>query len=340
MAKIAHGTRGDLMRGDIMSGAETEYTIIRRDLPTMYFVGVTTSKSSIMRLFPRWARTLGIEPAQLIGVDLPLHASRETYRQVVAQMRYDPLSLGAMVTTHKIDVLDAAGDLFDELDTNARLCHEVSCISKRDGRLIGSAKDPVTAGRSLDDMLGKGYWGRTGGHVLCLGAGGAGIAIAMYLLTRPDPTDRPERIIVVNRSPARLEQLRSVVAALQTRPSSVSMEYVLTEDPRENDRLMADLPPGSMVINATGMGKDRPGSPITDHGVFPRQGVVWELNYRGELAFLHQAEAQARQRKLVLHDGWRYFLHGWSELVAEVFHCTLTAERFMELAEVAEFIRR
>ena len=28
--------------------------------PTFYFIGVTTEKSSIMRVFPKWARHLGL----------------------------------------------------------------------------------------------------------------------------------------------------------------------------------------------------------------------------------------------------------------------------------------
>ncbi len=66
------------------------------------------------------------------------------------------------------------------------------------------------------------------------------------------------------------------------------------------------LPPGSLVVNATGMGKDRPGSPLGPTSVFPRDGVVWEFNYRGSLDFWHQALAQrsraaaARRRRLAL----------------------------------------
>ena len=74
----------------------------------------------------------------------------------------------------------------------------------------------------------------------------------------------------------------------------------------------------SAVINATGMGKDRPGSPVTDRGLFPRQGVVWELNYRGELGFLAQARRQTDRRALTVHDGWLYFLHGWSCVVEQI----------------------
>jgi len=40
----------------------------------------------------------------------------EAYCKAVAQIKYDPLSLGALVTTHKIDLLTAARDMFDYLD--------------------------------------------------------------------------------------------------------------------------------------------------------------------------------------------------------------------------------
>jgi shikimate 5-dehydrogenase len=117
-----------------------------RTVPTMYFIGVTTKQSSIMRVFPRWMEALGRPEVVISGVDLKLHDTDEAYRNAVEQIKYDPLSLGALVTTHKIDLLAAAGDLFDELDPYAQLCNEVSCISKQDGRLEGHAKDPISAG--------------------------------------------------------------------------------------------------------------------------------------------------------------------------------------------------
>jgi shikimate dehydrogenase len=105
------------------------------DVPTMYFIGVTTDQSAMTRIFPQWAKMLGLDKAQLIGIDLPLQASREQYREVLEQVKYDPLSLGALITTHKIALFSAANDLFDIFDPYAQLCQEVSCISKRDGRL-------------------------------------------------------------------------------------------------------------------------------------------------------------------------------------------------------------
>ena len=67
--------------------------------------------------------------------------------------------------------------------------------------------------------------------------------------------------------------------------TDIAFEYICNQDAARNDAIMAALPAGSIVINATGMGKDRPGSPITDAGLFPVRGIAWEFNYRGELDF-------------------------------------------------------
>ena len=312
-------------------------SIETRPVPTMEFIGVTTGSSSIMQVFPRWAQVLDLGEARLKGRDLPLGADPDLYRLTVEQIRSDPLSMGALVTTHKINLLAAARDLFDELDPYARLCEEVSCISKRDGRVIAHAKDPITAGRSLRALLGPGYFRRTGGEVLCLGAGGAGTAISVYLVEEQTPADPPSRIVMVDKSHESLDALRRVHGRLGT--SSTEIEYVENADSAQNDELLDALPPGSLIVNASGMGKDIPGSPVTDSARFPERGVVWELNYRGELDFLRQARRQERTRDLRVEDGWLYFLHGWSEIIAEVFHVELTPERFELLSTEAEAIR-
>src|SRR3954464_2863025 len=118
--------------------------------PTLYFIGVSTASSSIMRVFPAWARCLGLEDAAIRGIDFPLHAEPARYRETVAFIKRDPLSRGALVTTHKIDLFAACHDLFDELDPHARLMEETSCLSKRAGQLICHAKDPISSGLTLD----------------------------------------------------------------------------------------------------------------------------------------------------------------------------------------------
>ena len=313
-------------------GAMTMTTATKR----FSFVGVTTGKSAIMRVFPAWAEHLGLGDVAMRGHDLPLHAEPQRYRDVVSALKADPLDRGGLVTTHKIDLFNACRDLFDYVDPYAELCGEVSSLSKRDGQFRAHAKDPISSGRSLDEFVEQGYWARTGAGALLFGAGGSNLAITLHLMTAREPDDRPRRIVVVNRSPARLESMRTVHEQLG---ADVKVEYVENADARENDRLLATVPPDSLVVNGTGMGKDSPGSPITDDGVFPERALVWELNYRGELDFLHQARRQEAARGLVVEDGWRYFIHGWTCVIEEVFDVEMTPTVVNELSEIALRLR-
>lgn len=304
-------------------------------VPTMYFIGVTTGQSSIMQIFPRWAEILGLD-ATITGYDAPPGAPPEAYRRIVQHIKSDPLARGALVTTHKIDLLAATRDLFDWLDPHARLEGEISCIAKDNGRLEGYAKDPISSGLAWQHFVPDGHFAHTDAHVLCLGAGGAAVALSVYLAQRPDRADRPRAFVAVDIDQGRLDALRSLHAQLDT---DVRFEYVLNADAGQNDQLLAALPPGSVVINATGMGKDHPGSPLTDAACFPQNGLVWELNYRGERQFMHQALAQAADRELHVEDGWVYFLHGWTQVISEVFKIELTPELFAKLDQAASAFR-
>lgn len=284
--------------------------------PTFYFIGVTTAKSSIMKVFPEWARHLGLGDVEMKGIDFVPHDAPERYREAVAFLKSDPLSLGALVTTHKLDLFAACRDLFDEIDPHALLMEETSCLSKRDGRLICHAKDPISSGLSIDGFLAPNHFADTGAELFSMGAGGSTIALTWHLMQRSRGADRPSRIVVSNRSQARLDHIAAIHRQLGT---DIPVEYRLAPRPEDNDAILAGMKPGSLVINATGLGKDAPGSPLTDQGVFPRQAVVWELNYRGDLVFLDQARAQEAALQLQVEDGWTYFIHGWTQVIAEVF---------------------
>ncbi len=312
------------------------YPVVTKLVPTFYFIGVTTGKSSIMKVFPLWMKVLGREEVVMEGVDCKIHDEPEAYRKAVAQIKYDPLSLGALVTTHKIDLLTAARDMFEYLDPYAAITSEVSSISKLEGRLEGHAKDPLTSGASLDAIIEKGYFGKTGGHVLCFGAGGSGVATLLHLINKKDREDRPKKFTFVNRSQGRLDHAKEMVGGLKT---DIEIEYICNSDPSVNDKIMEKFPPYSVIINATGMGKDTPGSPITWDGKFPMNSVSWEFNYRGELDFLHQSLAQMESRKVKVEDGWLYFVHGWTQVVAQVLHFDLTPFLFDKLNEAASSVR-
>lgn len=302
--------------------------------PTLYFIGVTTGKSSIMNVFPAWAEALGLDGAVIKGIDFPLHADPAAYRGAVAFIRTDPLSRGALVTTHKLDLFEACRDMFDVIDPHAALMGEVSCISKRDGNLVCHAKDPISSGLTLDGFLPPDHFSRTGAEVFSIGCGGSTIALTWHMMRAERGDDRPSRIVVSDRNQTRLDETRHVHEKIE---SEVPVQYILAATAADNDAVVARLRPGSVVINASGLGKDRPGSPLTDAVVFPENGIAWDLNYRGELIFLDQARRQAASRHLQVENGWIYFIHGWTQVIAEVFDVTIPSSgpTFTGLSRIA-----
>lgn len=304
--------------------------------PTIYFIGVTTTQSSIMKVFPEWAKALGLENAVIKGIDIGIHADPSVYRETVAFIRDDLLSLGALVTTHKIDLLSACKDMFDYLDPYATAFGELSSISKKDGKLEGYAKDPISSGLSLDAFVPDNWWKANKGEVLLLGAGGSAIAIGAYLMKPEWGDNRPSRIVVTNRSKPRLDEIRRIFAELN---GKIAVEYHLSPEPGQNDEVLAGIAPYSLVVNATGLGKDRPGSPLTDTCAFPQNGLAWELNYRGDLKFLHQANHQKASKNLIVEDGWIYFIHGWTQAISEVFHIDIDSAAFSSCERIANAMR-
>ena len=304
---------------------------------TFYFIGVTSSQSKIMEVFPLWLEALNLPPTEIRGYDIQVNGPREEYRAIVAHIKEDENALGALVTTHKIDILKAAGDFFDFLDTYAELFGEISSISKRVGALRGHAKDPITVGLALDSFLPGNYWqDYPDAQVFIMGAGGSGIALSAHLMKKEHGRNIPSKIIISNRREERLLHCRQVHERLGR---TTAVEYVQVTGLAVNDRVLENLPPGSLIVNATGMGKDRPGSPLSDGAVFPEGSFVWEFNYRGSLEFLYQAELQKENRKLNLEDGWSYFIYGWNCVICEVFDIYISCEDIARMGKIAEPLR-
>lgn len=307
----------------------------RAQKPTFYFIGVTTGSSSIMRVFPKWAEALGLNDAQIKGIDLPLHASVEQYREVVSFLKEDPLSLGALVTTHKLDLYAACYDLFDEIDSYARRLKEVSSLSKRGGVFCAHAKDPISSGLAMEAFVPAGFFEQHQGEVLLLGAGGSSLAMSLYLTQEKFGENVPRRITIANRSIPRLEEAQQKLAGLNPK---VELRFVHGPKPEDNDALVQALPPYSLIVNATGLGKDAPGSPTTDAVEYNHGCLVWEINYRGDLLFMRQAQAQAQKKSLHIEDGWIYFIHGWLLVMEEVFDIEISADMLAHLSEIAKSV--
>jgi shikimate dehydrogenase len=304
----------------------------RASKPTMYFIGITTSQSSINGLFPEWAKVMGID-ARLVGIDMEIHADPEEYRKVVDFIKNDELSYGALVTTHKIDLLNACEDMFDYLDPHARIQGELSSISKKDGKLRGHAKDPISSGLAIEAFVPDDFWKDHQGEVFIMGAGGSARAMSSYLLDPGKGDNRPSRIVVSNRSQPRLNKIEKIIDELND--GSVDVEFHLTPEAEDNDKVLKTIKPYSLIVNATGLGKDRPGSPLTDNCVFPSNSLIWEINYRGDLRFMYQALEQKDEKNLNVEDGWIYFIHGWIQVIIEVFDIDLDEETFNEIEQIA-----
>ncbi|MFI5893584.1 shikimate dehydrogenase family protein [Actinoplanes sp. NPDC051513] len=278
-------------------------------------MGVSTGRSVVNAAFPLWMAGLGRD-IRLAGRDLPVGAPAANYRALIAELRTGAAQ-GAVITSHKVAVRRSAGDLIDWLDPMATECGEVNALRWQDGRLLGFARDPLSIGRVVDEI-----WPR-GEQVICLGAGGSAIALGRHLLSRPGP---PGQITFTDRSTVAAEHLRTVLA-----PWADRFTVRVGEGPW--DALVTGGLPGSLVVNATGLGKDLPGSPLSATVRFPEAAVVWDLNYRGDLALLRQA----RQRgDLVAHDGWQLFCHGWAAALGPILDLpdeVATARRFAALAQ-------
>lgn len=253
------------------------------------FLGRATGGSVIHRVFPEWMEHLGLD-VRLEAVDIPADARAGAFRRFVEEVRDDPEVLGAVITAHKLAVHAAARDLLTPADPYVDRLGEVNAIAARD--MAAHARDVLAAGAVLAAF----------GPVreaLVLGAGGAGTAIVLALL------EREARVVVTDIRPERLAALRRALG--RPRPD------VVLALAAESDAWLAKLAPGALVVNATGLGKDAPGSPVT--GPWPSGAVVWDVNYRGSLEFLAAARAQGGLR---VYDGWNYFVHGWAQALGAI----------------------
>jgi shikimate dehydrogenase len=302
--------------------------------PVVLFLGVSTAASAVHRYFPQWAGRFP-EPLRLIGIDLPVAASEREYEDLLDWMARHRQVRGMVITSHKIGVFRAGSARFAAADRLAGTLGETSAVRRApSGDLLAYATDPLSARAAAAEL----NLGTSGGQTVCFGAGGAALALVAALTlpgteltlgTRPAPDARGRAlgaddasgplstgdIQVTDVQSGRLANLMHVAARLGVASRVIPH---LQQDASGNTRLLAGLLDAHLVVNATGLGKDSPGSPLTDEAVFPRHCIAWDMNYRGPLTFLRQARAQQHARGLQIADGWRFFLHGWANALARI----------------------
>ena len=279
------------------------------------------------------------------------------------------------------------------VDVAARICQEAAVLSKTPGTAGSTshsthvhAPDSYATAMSMNHMLegsSASYWhAHPDSQLVCFGAGGAGTAIVLHVLTGLGGADftaastcddssvcdwsparatllpmaaRPSKLVVVDCDRDALDRLAHLIASViegagecaeegSDNIASYSLlhgriQLVVSSSAAANDITVSALAPYSMVVNATGLGKSTPGSPLTDDVAFPQHCVVWEMNYRGERQFLRQAMAwQSRHEAsgaIAIHDGWYAFVQGWSRCVELVYGVELTADQRAVLGATA-----
>ena len=137
------------------------------------------------------------------------------------------------------------------MDYYAQLTGEISCISKRDGKLRGHAKDPISSGLSLEAFLPENHWQNSHAEALVLGAGGSSIALTTYMLDPKQGLNRPARILVTDRNRERLDEIEHIHEQLAP---STPVEYQPAAQPTDNDALVNQLPAGVSGRKRYGLG--------------------------------------------------------------------------------------
>jgi shikimate 5-dehydrogenase len=307
--------------------------------PLILFVGISTSGSIAHLVFNRWAAELG-QPWTLRGIDLPADAPPETFRRLVSAMRRNRAVQGAVITAHKLRLYRACAQDLERRDWLAGVTHEINALATGP-TLGGYARDALSQARILPALV------RSAGaatardlHVLCLGAGGAATALllALHLDTGPGGdgaasprprADPPASVAFTDVDPGALADLRSVADRAGIGASRLS--FIRVREPADSDALVARLPSPALVINATGLGKDAAGSPLSDAARFGPAALAWDLNYRGDLVFLRQAATAGATTM----DGWDYFVAGWAGGLTAIAATPFTTDLLTRFAQAA-----
>jgi len=281
--------------------------------PLVVFVGVSTGGSLAHAVFDRWAAALD-RPWRLRGLDLPIGTPPRTYRRLLAAVRGNPAVVGAVVTAHKLRLYRACAAGITLGDDLVEVTREVNTLAAADGLVRGYARDALALSHVLQPAA----------DVLCLGAGGAGTALLLALRER-----ETRSATFADTSPEALDDLRAV--AERAGANGTRLSYVPVKVPADCDALVAGPPAPQLVVNATGLGKDAPGSPVSDGAPFGPSTLAWDFNYRGGLEFLRQAAA----RRAPTVDGWDYFVAGWTGCLTAIAGVPFTGEVLAGFATAA-----
>lgn len=244
--------------------------------PRCFVIGHPIAHSRSPLIHGEWLRQYRLagsyERVDVAPADLPAF---------IRQLRDGAFTGGNVTVPHK----EAVMALVDEVSPAGRAIGAVNTLWREDGRIVADNSDVPGFLAHLDASVPG--WQRQVGTVLVLGAGGAARGICYGLRSRG-----VERILIVNRSPARAEEL---AAALGNPLEARAWE--------ERDRLVREA---DLIVNTTALGmQGKPPLEIDLSGLRP--GTIVDDIVYAPLKTALLAEAERRGGRLV--DGLGMLLH-------------------------------
>jgi len=147
-----------------------------------------------------------------------------------------------------------------------------------------------------------------------------------------DVNPKPQRLILTDISKNRLSEIEDIIKKYDT-----NNILELCQVDNYADSIIEKLKTQSVIVNATGLGKDKEGSPFSEKTNIPQESYLWEFNYRWDNKpnFYNIAKEQEINKKLKIIDGWIYFIHGWTQVMSRVFHIDNISDYFDDFLEGA-----
>ena len=286
--------------------------------PTIYLVGTEPLPEGLLDVYPKWARRFGHRSTAIVPVTAPTESHAGEYQRFVDFLRDEYNAVGAVMVSQASSLFEHTRQLFDGFDDDTELLGEIGVALRAPGTLSALSPAKNAALQAYEHTFGV---DSEPTEVLIIGANGPARALALALSSSAGPSG-PRRVCLTTLDGKSMTDMRQRVADLpeDRRPTLRHIESQL-----EHDRLVTLLPPGSLVVNATRPVDEDTPSPVGSAALFPKNGLVWDLEAVGiSSPFLDKARQQRRERDLRLADGPIFHHYQWLAAAMAVFGATPT----------------
>jgi len=265
--------------------------------PTVYAIVSRQSDPALHALTEAGVAALGADACTMIDLPVGPTPSEADRLQVLEFLQDSYNARGAFVVEPARAFFDGRTDAFDAMDDACRLLGEVGAIVRRPGALQAAAPRLKAAMRAADRILPAEIT-----EVLVFGAGADARALAAALGCGMCAA-RPAKVILARNHAAGLNLARQ---HLLNKVSASELEIRHIENPTENDRLLALLPPGSAIVRAPSA-NEQTAMLSGSASLYPTGAVIWDmLSPATASAFLGSAVRQREAAGLKLSDGSAY----------------------------------